>query len=114
MPPVSVDEELERLHRELERLRGEAERLRIELAQRPGAAKELSEATRTGIAARDLLASLADALAFAGQGGVLRLTTTTTDILKLVSLCEDDAARAGPLVDAESRWYANVIRRSLL
>ena len=114
MPPVSVDEEMERVRRELARLRGEAERLRAELAQRQRVVRELSEASRTGIAARDLLASLADALVSAGQGADLRLTTTTADLLKLVSLFEDDAARAGPLVEVEARWHANSIRKALL
>jgi len=112
---TTLDERLERLRSELERLRREGERLRTKLAQRPHLVREISEATKAGIAARDLMAELTDALtAIPKKDFFAQYGTNERDILKLLSLWEDDAARAGPLVDVEARWYANSIRRLFL
>jgi len=100
--------ELERLRLELERLHGEAQRLRVALAQRPR--RRESPATMEGVAARDLLAAIADALAALGQEFFVQYDTTTRDLLTIVALCEDDAARAGPLIDLETRCFGNTVR----
>jgi len=100
--------ELERLRLELERLHGEAQRLRVALAQRPR--RRESPATMEGVAARDLLAAIADALAALGQEFFVQYDTTTRDLLTIVALCEDDAARAGPLIDLETRCFWNTVR----
>ena len=109
-----IEEELSRLRGEIERLRLEADRLRIELATHPSVSKRRSEATERGIAARDLLFAIRDALAIGQQGFFSEYRTTKGDLSKLIVLCEDDAARAGPLVDMEARWYANAIRKVLV
>jgi hypothetical protein len=111
---ISLDEELLRLRGELERLRVEAKRLKIELARRPKALKRRSEAIKRGVAARDLLFAIQDALETGQQKFFSEYRTTEADLLKLVLLCEDDAARAGPLIDIEARWYANAIRKVLV
>lgn len=114
MVSTAVEAELDRLRHELERLRGEAERLRTVLAQRPQVQRQLTRETQEGVAARDLLASIADALDALGQGFFSQYGITSSDLLKLVALCEDDAARAGPLVNLEASWFGNTIRKVLL
>ena len=117
-PPINsskLDEQLERLRSEIERLRGEGERLRTLLAQRPRLLKEISEGTKTGIAARDLMADITDVLTSTRKEDFFsRYGSNERDLLRLISLCEEDAARAGPLVAVEARWFANSIRRLLL
>ena len=108
------DEELARLRLELERLRVEGDRLRIELARRPRVSREKSEATKRGVAARDLLSAIENALGSEQQRFFSTYGTNAGDLQKLILLCEDDAARAGPLVDLEARWYANAIRKLLV
>ena len=115
MTSTTLDEQLNLLRGELERLRREGERLRMILAQRPRIMKEISKATKAGIAARDLMAELTDTLAsIAKEDFFAQYGINERDILKLLSLWEDDAARAGPLIDVEARWFANSIRRLLL
>jgi len=115
MTSATIDEELGRLRRELDRLHGEAERLRVELARRPQAERDSSHGTKTGVAARDLLAAIEDALvASQKEEFFARYRIPASDLLKLVTLCEDDAVRAGPLVDLEARWFANSIRKLLV
>ncbi|HVP19387.1 MAG TPA: hypothetical protein VMU36_10350 [Spirochaetia bacterium] len=115
MISATIDEELGRLRRELDRLHREADRLRMELARRPRVEKSGSDSTKAGVAARDLLAAIEDALASCEREEFLaKYRVPASDLLKLVSLCEDDAARAGPLVDVEARWFANSIRKLIV
>ncbi len=100
--------DLERIRYELARLRGEAERLRATLAQRPRRTE--SRATMEGLAARDLLAAIADALAALGKAFFAQCETTTSDLRALIALCEEDASQAGPLVELETRCFGNAIR----
>ncbi len=112
---VKVGEELERLHRELLRLRAEGERLRTELGRRPTVRQEPDESTRAGASACDLLCAIQAALISAGKNGFFsEYRTKPGDLLMLVALCEDDAARAGPLIDLRTRWFANTIRKLLV
>jgi len=112
---ATIEEELDRLRRELDRLRGEADRLRAELARRPCIERSSSDAARAGVAARDLLAAIEDALASSQtEEFFTRYHIPASDLLKLVSLCEDDAVSAGPLVDVEARWFANSIRKLIV
>lgn len=115
MSSTTIDEELGRLRRELERLHEEAERLRTELARRPREEKSSSGATKAGVAARDLLEAIDDALAACQKEQFFELYRIPAgDLLKLVLLCEGDAVRAGPLVDLEARWFANSIRKLIV
>lgn len=106
---------LEGIRRELERVLRERDRIRSELSHRAIRRAPVSPADIRGREARALLCDIAAVLSATGKDRFfIEYQTSASDLAKLISLCEDDAYKAGPLVLQEALYMANRIRAQLI
>ena len=107
--------DLEGIRRELERIFRERDRIRSELSRRVIRRAPMNPAFLKGMKACVLLCDLAEVLSGLGKDRFfIEDQTSASDLGKLISLCEDDAREAGPLIEKDAQWMGNRIRTQLL
>ena len=105
---------LEGIRRELERVLRERDRIRSQLSHSMIPRAPMSPADLRGREARTLLSDIAAVLSAIGKDRFFaEYQTNASDLAKLISLCEDDAYKAGPLTLQEALYMANRIRTQL-
>jgi len=110
-----VPDVLEGIRRELDRVLRERERIRSELSHQAIRRAPMSPADLKGREARTLLCDIAAVLSAIGKERFfIEYQTNASDLSKLISLCEDDAYKAGPLILQEALYMANRIRAQLI
>jgi len=106
---------LEGVRRELKRVLEERERIRLELSRRTLRRASLSPAHKNGLEACALLCDIAEVLSGMGKDRFFNeYQTSASDLAKLISICEDDAREAGPLIEKDAQWMGNRIRTQLI
>ena len=110
-----MSDALEGIRRELKRVLDERERIRQDLSDRRIRRAPPSPAYQNGLEARALLCDIAEVLSGLGKDRFFdEYHTSASDLAKLISLCEDDAREAGPLIEKDAQWMGNRIRTQLI
>ena len=108
---MGVPDSLEAIRQELERVLGERDRIRSELSHRTIGRAPISATDLRGRQACALLGDIAAVVTAIGRDRFFsEYRTNASDLAKLISLCEDDAYMAGPLILQETLYMANRIR----
>jgi hypothetical protein len=110
-----VSDLLEGIRRELERVLRERDRIRLELSHREFRRAPMNPADLKGWEARALLCDIAEVLSAMGKDRFfIEFQTNASDLAKLISICEDDAFKAGPLILQGALFMGNRIRSQLI
>lgn len=107
--------DLQGIRQELERVLRERRRIRAELSRKAVSSAPPSPAFLRAHEACVLLCDIAEALSVLGKDRFfVEYGTSASDLGKLISLCEDDAREAGPLMEKDAQWMGNRIRKQLI
>ncbi|MGO9308536.1 MAG: hypothetical protein ACLQDL_05890 [Spirochaetia bacterium] len=110
-----MSDPLEGIRRELKRVLDERDRIRQDLSDREVRRASPSPAYKNGLEACALLCDIAEVLSGLGKERFFsEYHTSAADLSKLVSLCEDEAREAGPLIEKDAQWMGNRIRTQLI